>query len=409
MRWEGSTACWDAVPGADWYTVEWYFSETRDGEYDNIGGSYVRSGTSSTLAEWSESMIAKGYYKFCVRAMSDDANKVRPGELSGQSDIYSTNAVVDRIDSAMDGILENLGENPDEYDVKAAVEQVKELDKNELLTAMSADKEDTGVNSKIKELEGRTGIDVETVVSEDIVLDGSSISVTGAALNAAEGSSKVTLNIGKPEKETVVPGVYANAVQFGFEIDGTTAQSSETLDVPIKITMPIPENIVPEKLRILHYQSDGTIEEIILPYVFCGNDGQWYASFVVTHFSTFVFAELNQGIGEEYFIESLDIRDSSGSSLSEIPAENFYADIDILRTAAAQDAVLVLAAYDQDGKMLNSYHTDVISEINGMETDDIISQNIYIENPGGKVKEIKAFLLSSQGTLEPVCLPVSIH
>ena len=95
--------------------------------------------------------------------------------------------------------------------------------------------------------------------------------------------------------------------------------------------------------------------------------------------------------------------------MSEIPAENFYADIDILRTAAAQDAVLVLAAYDQDGKMLNSYHTDVISEINGMETDDIISQNIYIENPGGKVKEIKAFLLSSQGTLEPVCLPVSIH
>ena len=49
----------------------------------------------------------------------------------------------------------------------------------------------------------------------------------------------------------MVPGVYEDTIQFYFQLKDAEEPEGK-LAVPIKITMPIPEDITPENLRILH-------------------------------------------------------------------------------------------------------------------------------------------------------------
>ncbi|WP_281692805.1 S-layer homology domain-containing protein [Agathobaculum desmolans] len=67
---------------------------------------------------------------------------------------------------------------------------------------------------------------------------------------------------------------------------------SGTLVVPIRITMPVPKNIDSDKLRILHYRTDGSHETIKYRL----SEDKTTISFVVTHLSPFVFAEKADGV-----------------------------------------------------------------------------------------------------------------
>lgn len=37
LRWDGATACWDHPEGSKEFTITWYYSETEDGEYEEVG------------------------------------------------------------------------------------------------------------------------------------------------------------------------------------------------------------------------------------------------------------------------------------------------------------------------------------------------------------------------------------
>ena len=313
LRWDGSTACWDAVPSADSYAIDWYFSETADGQLEPAGSTWGREENYIELEDWVVLEHGEGYYAFEIRALSNDVNSIRPGELSACSAVYSTDSAITDINTSLDNILADLGDNAGDDDINAAVSQVKELDSEDLRIAMEADRSDSDVNRKIDAIEDITGITLETNVASGFDIDSNKISMTGARLNADDNTNTVTFNISKPAQDAVVPGAYANAVQFDFTLDGATPEPSGEFAVPIKITMPIPPNIVPEKLRILHYGSDGTVEDILLPYVFQNADGEWYASFVVTHFSTFVFANVETAarIGNIYYDTLQDALDAA--------------------------------------------------------------------------------------------------
>ncbi len=303
LRWDGSIARWDVVPSADAYAIDWYFSKTAGGQFEfatSISGveeNYIE------LDDYAVVENGEGYYAFEIRALSNDVNSIRPGELSARSDVYNTDSAITDINTSLDNILAGLGDQAGSDAIDDAVSQVKALDSEDLRIAMEADRSDKGVNSKIDAIENKTGITLETKVASGFGIDSNKISMTGARLNANDNTKTVTFNISKPAQDAVVPGTYENAVQFDFALDGAAPESSAKFAVPIKITMPIPPNIVPEKLHILHYGSDGTVGEILLPYVFQNADGEWYASFVVTHFSTFVFANVGTAatIGNIYY------------------------------------------------------------------------------------------------------------
>ena len=290
LRWDGATARWDEVASAGSYGIDWYFSETAEGPFEPAGSTWGwnlddEDSNSIELEDWVVVNHGAGYYAFKIRALSNDVDVIRPSEISALSPIYSTDGATTTVSDSLDQIITTL----DTADIATAVEAVKALDSEELRIAMEADRSENGVTSKIETIEDETGIKLSTEVDDGIDMDTSKISMTGAKLNAGKDITEMTFNISKPEEAAVVPGAYANAVQFDFQLNGAAPESSGDFAVPIKITMPIPEDIVPDKLRILHYGADG-IDEILFPYVFREGD-DWYASFVVTHFSTFVFAE----------------------------------------------------------------------------------------------------------------------
>ena len=347
LRWDGSTARWDAVPAAGSYTIEWYYSETADGTYKPAGYTTEWIPTSIDLESWVVAEHGDGYYKFAIRALSNDVTTYRTGELSALSAAYSTTTGTTNPDTpdvpdaptnvttSLESILNGLGENPSAAEIQSAVSQVKSLDIQELKLAMSADQDNTGINETIKELESKTGVSVSAAVDDGVALDASEISMTGAALNA--NGNNITLAISKPDREMIVPGAYANTIQFDFQLDG--AENVDELAVPIKISMPIPAGIDPQNLRILHYDASGEIDEVLMPHVY-QQDSAWYASFVVTHFSTFVFA--NEG-------------ESGGSNANDSPANysiaaetNGNGTIDVSTTRAEQgDTVTITVAPDE--------------------------------------------------------------
>ncbi len=107
--------------------------------------------------------------------------------------------------------------------------------------------------------------------------------------------------------------------------------------------------------------------------------------------------------GNSYLISSLQIQSGGGQATEGIPEGNFYVNVGILRDRNAEDAVIVLAAYDQNGKMLRACCEDVLSD-----TQIESQKRIHMENPDGSIAEIRVFLISSVEEPRPLCRPASV-
>ena len=115
------------------------------------------------------------------------------------------------------------------------------------------------------------------------------------------------------------------------------------------------------------------------------------------------------GSETEYEIQSLRLLDSDGQTLESIPSGEFYVDADLSKSDGAGDAVLVLAAYDSDGKMLRLY-CENLGDVETAETDtnSTVSWKIRVENPDGEVAEVRTFVLRSLGMPVSLCPAVSV-
>lgn len=93
---------------------------------------------------------------------------------------------------------------------------------------------------------------------------------------------------------------YKNTIQVDFSLSGAVPE----LKVPVRITVPIPENVNPEFFHVLHYSNDGTYEDIWPLEI---DREARTASFTVTHFSTFVLAEERTEEDKPVLIRSFQI------------------------------------------------------------------------------------------------------
>ena len=272
--------------GVEGYEVAVYFAKTAE---DTPHITYSQFGISELSTEVIEQQVQQegtGFYYFQVRSLSNDITAYCNGDWSEMSAPFNLKRLSDGVEGELEEILSNSTSAEEIRD------SVSNMDDEDLKSAMLADQDNTGTVQKIAELEAAVGVNTNIAVSEDApAIDPSQVSIVGAGLNTLENSGEdVTLNIGAPERDDhVLPALYDSTVSVSFSMDLENVADTENLEVPVKITLPIPENINPDFLVILHYHVDGTMEEI-KPYVY-SEGGQHYAAFVLTSFSDFVMIE----------------------------------------------------------------------------------------------------------------------
>ena len=278
LRWDGTTACWDA-PSDDLSMANWEYLKGYEVRLLADGKiAHTHSGVRDEFIDLAEDMkVPDAEYTFSVRVISNTPSKIYNSSTVEGDDVYDGKA---SISNQLDAIMEN------EESILNAPSDLSGSIKD-IQVAMQSDEE---VLNKIAELEESykelMNVTTSLDVSSDVDMDESQIKVVGAGLNAEKPNSDVILNVSKPEKEVVVDHTaYRNAVQVDLSLDG----ASKKLKVPVQITLPIPDSINPEFLQILHYHSDGHYEVIMPPQLIINDDNT--ATFTVTSFSTFVLAE----------------------------------------------------------------------------------------------------------------------
>ena len=161
------------------------------------------------------------------------------------------------------------------------------MQQNEELVALISELEDaycyeTGVGVSV------TDACNDTSYLQERGIDVDKVEVIGAGLNAY-GENEVTLSFGEADKSVSADELYyKNSVAVDISMDGV--QDNQKLTVPVQINMPVPKGVLPDRLVILHYHNDGTMEEIHPAVNYVENEP--YVTFVLTSFSNFVFCNV---------------------------------------------------------------------------------------------------------------------
>ncbi len=344
MEWEKTDFKWEYTGDMSYACspqIEILFSETESGEPRRIVQTLPilddRNRTTFPLADQWIQEHGKGYYYFRVRALSKDITKYQHGAWSELSPACNLTEVANAVSDSLAQILND----PSSSDPALIREQVKKIDRDDLRSAMLAD---PTILDQVQQLEekitGNDHIKVEIDVQDSQIEENfhsDKIQIHGAKLNNPEaGVEKITLQIDRPKNENLnIPKRYRDtlAIKFSMDINGLEKNADRTLDVPVRITLPIPENINPKRLCILHYQSDDTFNPYVGPssvYTYEGEDGQWYASFMLDHFSDFVMTEIIQAVvtfdanGGTCGTAALSVNDANTLPEIPVPARSGY-------------------------------------------------------------------------------------
>ena len=290
---KSGTVTWDPpvnmsdIPEASRKSLRYFVRLYKDGEL--MFGTYNLTDTELDLTQW---MGEEGEYTFSVQAQSRHIDLVSHGKVIMSDEYIDTEAITERIGGELDDIyfrISSEDENGQLASPSDALEAVEELDLKETAIAVQTDESALSVLSDIEALYlEQSGKSVEKNVSGDTGFAAEDIEIIGAGLNIASASNAVEINVkkGDPDSETAVdPVLYSNVTVFEISMKNAIGK----LRAPVTIIMPIPENIKPESLRILHYHGNGS-PEIIYPSIIADQK----AKFTVTEFSRFAFVERNQ-------------------------------------------------------------------------------------------------------------------
>lgn len=273
---------WDVVENADEYVVEvWYVDKKEADAEQTLYNDYYVDGQDANVFFHAQE---EGLYTFAVQATTVSVN-YSESEWVVCEYLYRLKPVEEVNQALKDAILNGLD---------AAVAAIKEMDIKDLANAMTApaDQETNTVVAQIKELEDKLQHTVSSEVSvNDAVKElfpQNTVDVVGAALNADSGT--VTLSI--QEKSKDMPQVsktnFVDAVSFSMQLKNGDNVITE-LSAPVWIKLPVPEDLNPSLLRVLHYHEGSKDPQVIEPTL-TEEGGQWYASFAVTSFSDFAMA-----------------------------------------------------------------------------------------------------------------------
>lgn len=175
--------------------------------------------------------------------------------------------------------------------------EVQSMDTDALKAAMQDDRDGTGAAGSVARLENMAGGATQVVVMDkDCVFDAEKISVIGANLNTPVSESEgISLEVDLPSKNHDIPVEYDSAAAIQFSMSLKNVENPQNLEVPVKITLPIPQGILPESLVMLRFARDTGSAEELSSSVFAKN-GQNYVSFVVTGFSDFAMTHIPEKI-----------------------------------------------------------------------------------------------------------------
>ena len=215
------------------------------------------------------------------------------GTLDNQGELDNNGGVI--TDGAASGTesvkedLENILNNAEELTDEEIRQQVQTIDRDTLVEAMV--QENSDVTSMIQQLEAK--LNTTTKVASSLPeIDGNQVSIVGAGLNGVvQEQSDITLVIEGLDQDAVkIPEEYDNSNALVFSMTLENVVDTRELDVPVMITLPVPERIDPERLVILHYHDGATVPEVVVPKVYT-EDGQNFAAFALTGFSDFVLTQ----------------------------------------------------------------------------------------------------------------------
>lgn len=241
-----------------------------------------------------------------VRALTYNIELYQSSDESQLSEIYdidqqrmeildSLTPILDALESgetsaydALDSFLQKMEEKSISNTDMVVSMQQDELIVDAIGRLESAYCDETGINVSVRD----TAEDGSYL--EDRGIDVNYISVVGAALNSKDGED-VDINFSEADPSLSEDKLfYKNSVAVNIGICGV--KDEEKLDIPIQITMPVPKGVLPERLVILHYHADGTVEKIYPAITTAG--GETYVSFALTSFSPFVFCNETMLIGD---------------------------------------------------------------------------------------------------------------
>ncbi len=289
VRWsstEPGVVLWDAVPNGSWYIVNLYIDgKAKKGRTSQFGGK-CKTDISSWIGD-----VNEHEYKVSVKAIPENiyeyaASNESFSEPLNQNVSGQTKALTD----AENAVIGASSREEAEHSIR---DLWNEIDIDEMKLAMQT-KED--VHDAVQDLEdaytGKADININTIVTNDAGINAGkdSVSILGAGLNATAGSN-VTFTIDKADAHDdhiIDTKLWVNVTRFDMDIDGVVTDSEGNLMFPVTVTMPVPANVKNlSTMRILHYHHSDNGYDLIEPRI--NSDGT--ASFTVTHFSEFVFAE----------------------------------------------------------------------------------------------------------------------
>lgn len=309
LHWEGQTACWsdEVNRAADLYGYEIQFRCVAPETEAETGTKYTLTmdelssdGLKHTLQDWVKDLLGSGTCQFRLRAVSGDITRFRHGqwsEFSAESiQLTAPSTVADALDHLLTTYTPSEGAELTEEQTTALKSAVA-AKKDELASTLCTGGGSTKVADKLQALEALVGGPASVTVTGDApaAITQSGVSIVGASLNGT-AESAVTLKIDKVEAviaETPInPAQYHNTIPFSMTLAGVDAQEQhQPLAVPVLITLPLPNNINPSFLVLLHKIGD-TWEEIF-PYQVFFDEAlrQNCVRFTVTSFSDFAFAQ----------------------------------------------------------------------------------------------------------------------
>ncbi|MCD7724781.1 MAG: hypothetical protein LUI12_04410 [Clostridiales bacterium] len=281
LKWKKTTAQWGAVDGADGYFALLFL----DGVFEaGVLKGHRGYGEVSLGENWDFFMTASGNYTFRVRAISDNITEKDHSDWSASSPAYETGTVEQQAQDTLDEALEQVEDDPD----SALATVLAGIDLEDMAVAMQTNADVLATVQELEEAYAQGKSITVTTQTDDHVqsyVDASKITVVGAALNTTSSNTQLTMNfskVGSAIATEAYPYLMKNWVQFNIDLEGR--EEGDQLLVPVRITIPIPANVVEDRFRILHYHQNGSYEEII-PVL----NGDGTASFTVTSFSPFVF------------------------------------------------------------------------------------------------------------------------
>ena len=328
LKWVGMDPYWKAVDGAAYYSIYYYKEDRKIGtSFRSVNKLSMNDGWVYLTDKWLFNLIDRtengaGKYSFKVQAYSDDITLIANGGVSEQSPAtnvgetaHNVNTLLDSLNNAVEsGVLTAEEARTDLLNSELMIE-----DANNLSAAMAA-KDDVILNmTKLEDAYvDEKGISVDVNVANDAlncgVAKASEISITGAALNTTAANDEVSFNISKSKTDYPMNNAmeYKNTVFMDMNLSGDGINPDGSLSVPVYIKMPVPDNItVPERFRILHFLNSAGDYELIVPAI-TEDNGTYYASFILTHFSPFAFTEA---------LSPLEIENGAGGSTASLKGD----------------------------------------------------------------------------------------